>query len=226
MKMRVFSLMMVLLISLWAVSVFAQSGTKNQTQPTEPVKEQSTPRTFSGQGTATGAASQTHAESGPEAALGGSGTGAGTMESRGTGSGEMGTSGSGSALLGGDLLKANSESPGDKTRSQSFDVDLGNGGTTRNVDYFEEGGPHGSLSGEGAGGMMGVFIDEDMDGFADFPSKVLGEDGTGSMSGVVRVLGPGLAGPHSGAAEFGAANLETRDQGTGSSTRVRGANRK
>jgi hypothetical protein len=170
MKMRVFSLMMVLLISLWAVSVFAQSGTKNQTQPTEPVKEQSTPRTFSGQGTATGAASQTHAESGPEAALGGSGTGAGTMESRGTGSGEMGTS--------------------------------------------------------GAGGMMGVFIDEDMDGFADFPSKVLGEDGTGSMSGVVRVLGPGLAGPHSGAAEFGAANLETRDQGTGSSTRVRGANRK
>jgi hypothetical protein len=229
MKMKMSAVAMVLLLSPWAVSAFAQSGTQNQTQPSEPVQEQTTPRDFTGEGNATGNASQTHTESGPEAALGGSGAGAGTMDSRGTGSGTLGTTGSGSVLLGDGLLKSNDIETGTQNRSHSFDEDMGYGGTARHDEYAEEGGPHGLLSGEGSDqtkGMFGAFIDEDMDGFADFPNKVLGEDGPGSMSGVIRVQGPGIAGPHTGAAGFGTANEETRDLGVGRSTRVRGAGRK
>lgn len=225
MKMRMTSIMMVLLITMLAVSAYAQSGTQNQVKPTEPIQEQTTPRTFDGAGNATGQASQTHAESGPEAALGESGAGAGVMDSRGTGSGVMGT-----ALLGDDLLvKSTDNQTGDQTRNHSFDEDMGLGGTARHDEYAEEGGPHGLLSGDesaGSKGMFGVFIDEDMDGFADFPSKVLGDDGQGTMDGVIRIQGPGAAGPHSALDGFGLPNEETQDQGTGSSTRVRGGGRK
>lgn len=214
------SIMMVLLISLWTVNAFAQSGTQNQVKPADPIQDQ----TFSGAGNASGTASQAQTHSGPAAALGESGVGAGVMDSRGTGSGTMGT-----GLPGDDLLKANDTAGETPNRSHSFDEDMGFGGTARHDEYAEEGGPHGLLSGDdadGAKGMFGAFIDEDMDGFADFTSKVLGDDGQGSMSGVVRVLGPGTAGPHSGAAGFGLPNEETQDLGTGTSTRVRGGGRK
>lgn len=223
MKTILTSLTMMLLISILAVCAYAQNEEPAQShvqlKPEEPVKELTLDRAVTGETSeGVGTVERSHAWNGPE--------------SMGAAAEEQG---------GDDLLKSAGDEDGEKIRKHYFDDEWGNGGTVRNDDYAEEGGPHGPIGDNGIGpdddpgndengdDMLKVFLDENCDGFNDL-TKTFGEDcdGTQTQDGALEnereTHGPGEAGPYVDNANFGTAN--DQDVGTGSVIRDRGSRRK
>jgi hypothetical protein len=239
MKTKTTLLVTMLLVGMLAMGAQAQSdgsqsgsgaGDMNQNLTGEP-KNQSEPHTSTGLENAQGAADQTqHFD-----AAGSESHGAGTQ-----GSAYMGSMGTQTGVVEGvdamDIsVKSMDNDTGSQDRTHNTPEDAGLGGCVRNVDYAEDGGPHGPVSdsGQGFAGDNGdaatkIFIDEDGDGFNDV-LKSFGADGLGDQiqdgSLLTERHNHAMGGSNQGSSTFGEAQTDMPG-GEGTSTRDRGSRRK